>query len=226
MWCCQQASHAHPGCELLTHVLDVSCHGCELLTHTLEVSCSHTRPGSLIPRPSLPPVFDCLQYMQKRILQAIKYWKEWGYTVLTQTLDVCYALCIHWTTNTIIKFLPGKSDLNFFFSCSFFLEPGRQVCCGHPLHNQVILHFTVIYAGNIWLLRTFSSQWMNSPPLVLTLYPSCLHTTLVSVLSQPPPHTVPHAPLMQTSTVPALSRGPLTNRSAPLVQFWTAVYRE
>ena len=31
---------------------------------------------------------------------------------------------------------------------------------------------------------------------------------------------------MQTSTLPALSRGPLTKRSVPLVQLWTAVAEE
>ena len=30
---------------------------------------------------------------------------------------------------------------------------------------------------------------------------------------------------MQTSTLPALSSGPLTKRTVPLVQFWTAVGR-
>ena len=58
------------------------------------------------------------------------------------------------------------------------------------------------------------------PPLAL--YPSCLHTTLASLLSQKSSHTVPHTPLMQTSTLPALFTGPLTKRSVLLVQCWAA----
>ena len=67
----------------------------------------------------------------------------------------------------------------------------------------------------------------DSPPPVSTLYPSCLHTTLAAPISQPfSSHTVPHTPLMQTSTLPALSRDPLTKRTVPLVQLWTAVERK
>jgi len=62
------------------------------------------------------------------------------------------------------------------------------------------------------------------PPLAL--YLSCLHTTLASLLSQKSSHTVPHTPLMQTSTLPALFTGPLTKRSVSLVQCWAAVGRE
>ena len=58
---------------------------------------------------------------------------------------------------------------------------------------------------------------------MFTLYPSCLHTTLASLLSQPLSHTVPHTPLMQISTLPALLTGPPTKRTVPLVQFWTSV---
>ena len=58
---------------------------------------------------------------------------------------------------------------------------------------------------------------------LLTSYPSCLHTTLASLLSQPLSHTVPHTPLMQISTLPALSSGPSTKRSVSLVQFWAAM---
>ena len=220
MWAAMDVSCSHTPWKWAahTHVLDVSC------SHTPWKWTGHTRPGSLIPRPSLPPVFDCLQYAKT-------------HTASDQILEGTRLHCAHTDLGCVLRTMhtlnyqhhhqiSTRKKWSQFFPCSFFLEPRRQVCCGHPLHNQVILHFTVIYAGNIWLLRTFSSQWMNLPPLVLTLYPSCLHTTLVSVLSQPPPHTVPHTSLMQTSTVPALARGPLTNRSAPLVQFWTAVYRE
>ena len=58
----------------------------------------------------------------------------------------------------------------------------------------------------------------------LTLYPSCLHTTLASLVSHPSSQTVPQTPLMQISTLPALGRGPLTKRTVPLVQRWAAVF--
>ena len=47
-----------------------------------------------------------------------------------------------------------------------------------------------------------------------------------SLLSQPLSHTVPHTPLMQISTLPALSTGPSTKRRVSFVQFWTAVEEE
>ena len=59
---------------------------------------------------------------------------------------------------------------------------------------------------------------------VLTLYPSCLHTTLASLLSQLLWHTVPHTPLMQISTLPALSRGPPAKRTVPVMQCWAAAF--
>ena len=54
--------------------------------------------------------------------------------------------------------------------------------------------------------------------------PSCLHTTLASLVSQLPLHTVPHTPLMQISTLPSLEDRPPTSRRAPLLQSWVAVH--
>ena len=48
--------------------------------------------------------------------------------------------------------------------------------------------------------------------------PSCLHTTLASVLSQESSQTVPHTPLWHSSTLPSLEFAPLTRRTVPVVQ--------
>ena len=68
--------------------------------------------------------------------------------------------------------------------------------------------------------------YLSSPSLMFTLYPSCVHTTLAALLSQEPLQTLPHTPWMQTSTLPALSTGPSTKRTVPLVQGWAAMQGE
>ena len=50
-------------------------------------------------------------------------------------------------------------------------------------------------------------------------YPSCLQTTVASVLSQESSHTVPHWSLMHTSTLPSYWLEPPTRRTSPYVQF-------
>ena len=100
-----------------------------------------------------------------------------------------------------------------------------------PKPAQITTITIVLKNITIWctcLIDPFTKrQLSNLPPSELTLYPSCLHTTLASLLSQLlyRPHTVPHTPLMQTSTLPAFSRDPLAKRIVPLVQCWTAVVR-
>ena len=66
----------------------------------------------------------------------------------------------------------------------------------------------------------------SSPALMFTLYPSCVHTTLAALLSQELLQTLPHTPWMQTSTLPALSTGPSTKRTVPLVQGRAAIQGE
>ena len=68
--------------------------------------------------------------------------------------------------------------------------------------------------------------YLSSPALMLTLYPSCVHTTLAALLSQELLQTLPHTPWMQTSTLPAFSTGPSTKRTVPLVQGWAAIQGE
>ena len=83
------------------------------------------------------------------------------------------------------------------------------------------------HMGIIRLLHSYiDNEWINSPLPVFILYPSCLHTTVAKRSPKRTLHTVPHTPLMQTSTLPALSRGPLTKRSVSLVQCWAAVVGE
>ena len=48
--------------------------------------------------------------------------------------------------------------------------------------------------------------------------PSCLHTTLASMLSQKSSHTVPQWLLMHTSTRPSLGKNPPARRTDPLEQ--------
>ena len=49
-------------------------------------------------------------------------------------------------------------------------------------------------------------------------YPSCLQTTVASVLSHKSSHTVPHWSLMHTSTLPSYWLEPPTRRTSPYVQ--------
>ena len=49
--------------------------------------------------------------------------------------------------------------------------------------------------------------------------PSCLQTTMTSLLVQESSHTVPHVPLKQTSTRPSSSLVPLTSLTSPSMQF-------
>ena len=49
-------------------------------------------------------------------------------------------------------------------------------------------------------------------------YPSCLQTTVASVVSQESSHTVPHWSLMHTSTLPSYWLEPPTRRTSPYVQ--------
>ena len=54
--------------------------------------------------------------------------------------------------------------------------------------------------------------------LIPESYPSCLHTTLASVLSQRSSQTVPHAPPLHTSTRPSKLFVPPTRRMDPSMQ--------
>ena len=50
------------------------------------------------------------------------------------------------------------------------------------------------------------------------VYPSCLHTTWASRLSQRSSHTVPHTPPTHTSTLPSLAVRPPSRRRSPVLQ--------
>ena len=50
------------------------------------------------------------------------------------------------------------------------------------------------------------------------VYPSCLHTTWASRLSQRSSHTVPHTPPTHTSTLPSLAVLPSSRRRSPVLQ--------
>ena len=73
------------------------------------------------------------------------------------------------------------------------------------------------------LLRTkvlsmhICTTWSNSLGF---WYPSCLHTTVASLESHLLPHTVPHIPLIHTSTLPSLGSAPPTRRILPLPEHW------
>ena len=49
-------------------------------------------------------------------------------------------------------------------------------------------------------------------------YPSCLHTTLASLIVHPVDNTTPHTELEHTSTVPSDSTAPPINLTSPLEQ--------
>lgn len=51
----------------------------------------------------------------------------------------------------------------------------------------------------------------------MSRYPNCLQTTLASTLPHKSSQTVPHRPLLQTSTRPSISLLPFTNLMSPLV---------
>jgi len=79
--------------------------------------------------------------------------------------------------------------------------------------------------GRLGYTDPMYGEWIKTLP-VSTLYPSCLHTTLASLLSHRSSHTVPHTPLIQISTLPALFTGPPTKRSVWLVQRWATIWIE
>ena len=54
--------------------------------------------------------------------------------------------------------------------------------------------------------------------LPVLLYPSCPHATLASLVPQKSSHTVPHWPLIQTSTRPSRVKNPPTKRMVPCTQ--------
>ena len=54
--------------------------------------------------------------------------------------------------------------------------------------------------------------------LAVYAYPSCLQTTVASMLSQESSHTVPHWSLMHTSTLPSYWLEPPTRRTSPYIQ--------
>ena len=64
------------------------------------------------------------------------------------------------------------------------------------------------------LYKTSWSVQVNSP---IVENPSCLQTTVASILSQFTSHTVPHTPFKQISTLPSNSVWPPLNRTAPSV---------
>ena len=97
------------------------------------------------------------------------------------------------------------------------------------LQNFSSKNFNIVYCptSKIRCLALYiTNLYLSSPALMFTLYPSCVHTTLAALLSQEAPQTLPHTPWMQTSTLPALSTGPSTKRTVPLVQGWTAIQGE
>ena len=66
-------------------------------------------------------------------------------------------------------------------------------------------------------------KWVCSPACP---YPRYLHVTKASVLSQPLLHTLPHTPLMQTSTRPSWSMSPSTRWIAPSSHCCCSVYQK
>ena len=103
-----------------------------------------------------------------------------------------------------------------------FIETSQSQWSRHCNCCDIHIQFEVMNVAMWFLLQPGIEARCTSLP-VSTLNPSCLHTTLASLLSHPLSHTVPHNPLMQISTLPALSTGPPARRSVPLVQDWIAM---
>ena len=101
--------------------------------------------------------------------------------------------------------------------CANYWQLHHQLQVG-PDHPQIASSGPV-QATLDYFTDPLPNEWANLP--LFTLYPICLHTTWASWLSKL--HTVPQTPLMQSSTLPALSTVPLIKRTVPLVQLWTAV---
>ena len=80
---------------------------------------------------------------------------------------------------------------------------------GHPYIWRTTIHHD-----------TCSLEIVN--PLLSVLRPSCLQTTVASLLFQWPEHTVNHCPWMHTSTWPSKLFLPPTNRTSVLLQIPTA----
>ena len=59
-------------------------------------------------------------------------------------------------------------------------------------------------------------EWHDYPPAVGK--PSCLQTTIASLISQKVSHTVPHAPLEHSSTRPSIVVVPFTSLKSPVTQ--------
>ena len=63
-----------------------------------------------------------------------------------------------------------------------------------------------------------SLMYKNFKYLLVVMNPSCLQTTLASLLSHPSSHTVPHSLLIQISTLPSKGLKPPDNLTSPYEQ--------
>ena len=83
--------------------------------------------------------------------------------------------------------------------------------------------YNILYADLLSLLCYYSVlqyvlMYKNFKYLLVVMNPSCLHTTLASLLSHPSSHTVPHSLLIQISTLPSKGLKPPDNLTSPYEQ--------
>ena len=130
-------------------------------------------------------------------------------------------MCTH---NVII--LTGTSDSSIFRMATVVAGDVCTVCkvgfssitldiihedCSTPLSKVSLPQ------GSSYVSKSHSARKTPGPSLPVP-YPSCLQTTVASVLSQRSSQTVPQAPPLHTSTRPSMLFEPPTRRIDPSVQ--------
>ena len=132
--------------------------------------------------------------------------QTWGLTESLQVNDHARAMLIHGRDSA--------HNLNVKFSLC--LCSCCQCCMYSLYHTKYDVLLTQVHPMMHLPSIAKVVEWHDYPPAAGK--PSCLQTTIASLISQKVSHMVPHAPLEHSSTRPSIVVVPFTSLKSPVAQ--------